>query len=397
MNKKNFKLQHLTTILTFKQFFIICLFFCASCKESKKINDDIVDIIEINVDNTLDLSFQELFTDNKPISLEFTEESMIGGINQLYIYDHRLYVLDTQGAKGVLVFDESGKFIKKIGQNGNGPGEYLQPNYFQIDSINKEIEILSYLKISYYTLNGEFLRDLNIDIEAMQYYKTNNNYYFPLMGSKEYNLIQTDHKGKQKNQYIKAEYDMIMRSEPLCFVQNSNIMLMYRPFLSYKLYEITDDDAIPARVVDFGKYNFVKEKYDALTTMEQMKFNSCKTNVNQAIIFRYVENKTFIHIVYNVSSTYFYYIFNKETGNSLNFKRSSLVQEYETDGSPLWLVYYDDNYFYYVIESYRFKSTKQIKDFLMKLGLNENSIDSIIFKPSNPIILRTKYNLLNEI
>lgn len=57
-------------------------------------------------------------------------------------------------SKSVYLFSNEGKFIKRIGKQGNGPSEYIHPFSISIDSIQERLSVidLSSQKILFYHL-----------------------------------------------------------------------------------------------------------------------------------------------------------------------------------------------------------------------------------------------------
>jgi hypothetical protein len=62
------------------------------------------------------------------------EDCMIGMIHELQVFDGCIYILDRAITKSLFVFDMEGRFIKKIGCFGNGPGEFIQPVDITLDT-----------------------------------------------------------------------------------------------------------------------------------------------------------------------------------------------------------------------------------------------------------------------
>ena len=74
------------------------------------------------------------------IVLEDTDESLLGKVDKLEVCDNNLYVLEK--GRGLFLFNKQGKFIKMIGRQGKGPGEYIDPDDISIDRENKKIYVL---------------------------------------------------------------------------------------------------------------------------------------------------------------------------------------------------------------------------------------------------------------
>jgi hypothetical protein len=80
-----------------------------------------------------------------------------------------IYALDFK-AKHVKVYSENGEFIRKIGKPGEGPGEFTIPGYFGINP-NNELFVGEIVKISFFTLEGEFIRSQNVSTQGLIYLK----------------------------------------------------------------------------------------------------------------------------------------------------------------------------------------------------------------------------------
>ena len=107
---------------------------------------------------------------------EGKEEYMFSGLRQLAIDDRgHIFALDMR-AKHVKVFTRSGEYLKTIGKEGQGPGEFHLPAIERITSDNK-LMVLEMMKISYFTLEGEFIRSQNTSAQGvalLEYDKFNN-------------------------------------------------------------------------------------------------------------------------------------------------------------------------------------------------------------------------------
>src|SRR5690554_574638 len=123
MNSVNNYLRHILIIAIIG----ICMFH--SCleinKRERKEDSRICANIDIGKLHTFDI---ELFTDLvRFIPLETKNESLIVSISKLYIEDDFIIVFDRQN-KNILLFNKNGSFIRKIGEKGNGPLQYLEFN-----------------------------------------------------------------------------------------------------------------------------------------------------------------------------------------------------------------------------------------------------------------------------
>ena len=138
---------------------IIVLVLVASCKSESNTN--------IRNDNIETISFYKNYQEKLPFSafvdtieiipLETTEENLIGEITRVIFDDDTYYVRSTNGMQNakLFAFNDTGKYLKKIGKKGNGPGEYILFKDFSIDS-NHNIIIADAQRILVYDKDGTF-------------------------------------------------------------------------------------------------------------------------------------------------------------------------------------------------------------------------------------------------
>ena len=70
----------------------------------------------------------------RDLPLELTDSSLIGSIDKIICLNDKFYIYDQSFHKGVLTFDKNGRFLQVLHPLGQGPGEYLYPVDFDIDS-----------------------------------------------------------------------------------------------------------------------------------------------------------------------------------------------------------------------------------------------------------------------
>ncbi|WP_019541463.1 6-bladed beta-propeller [Proteiniphilum acetatigenes] len=145
-------------------FIVFCLFLNV-CHRKIIINEgkiiksgemEIIKLMDAPTNTSIDIS---PFLDTiKYVKLELTEESIIGYIQKLTVYEDRIYILDTQTSP-LFVFNINGEYLFKISNVGQGPKEYSQLDFFDIDFKNKQIvltDLMGYW-IMKYDLDGHFI------------------------------------------------------------------------------------------------------------------------------------------------------------------------------------------------------------------------------------------------
>ncbi len=146
---------------------IITLFtLLAACKGNKQSNDDLV-IVDISKSYPeKELILQDLM-DVEYIPLETTDELITQGLVQDVGKEYLL--LKNRNSDGdIFIFDrKTGRGIRKINRQGQGPEEYTRINDLVLDESNGEIFVKSQgNKIVVYDLYGTFKRALNLGREV---------------------------------------------------------------------------------------------------------------------------------------------------------------------------------------------------------------------------------------
>lgn len=199
---------------------------------------------------------------------ETTKESLISKIFRIWDYKSHIYILDNRNR--ILVFNSSGKYLWKLTNQGNGPGEYTRLMDFAIDQIHDQILLLDYGKILRYDLNGNYIDCIRI----------NEGYEISTNGKYAY-IKSFDEENGTANSYSLKIIDLetlavtddlpaINNCAPSC---NSNMqtltfsngkVLLSRKFDS-KIYALSNKNVSTVFDIDWGECafpNITDKKYD---------------------------------------------------------------------------------------------------------------------------------------
>jgi hypothetical protein len=103
------------------------------------------------------------------IPLETNSNCMIEKIQHITFSEDFMFIADYTK---ILQFDRKGKFLRQIGANGRGPGEYLGITGFCIDPKNKKIfvnECGDGCEILEYDFSGSFIKSFNQPWRSYQF------------------------------------------------------------------------------------------------------------------------------------------------------------------------------------------------------------------------------------
>jgi hypothetical protein len=113
-------------------------------------------VIDVAVHQNEPAKLSEIGDEVRKIALETSDDCLIGGIQQVLHGGDRIFVLDHAGPR-IHVFDADGKFLRQVGNNGRGPGEYLYVSCITADTEYKHLYVASGSKIIRYDFEGNFI------------------------------------------------------------------------------------------------------------------------------------------------------------------------------------------------------------------------------------------------
>ena len=316
-------------ILNFTNFILITIFSCCffGCKKNSHLNhipenhigneEYVISIIPPKDFNQFDLT--PYLDSVKYVVLELTDESLIGSIDKIVIYEERIYILDTK-THSLFVFDMDGAYIHKIARVGQGPGDYTQIDFFDIDIKKKQIvltDLMSYW-VMRYDLDGKFLFKQKIPVwcygvsilpnSGIVLYADFRNNSEKL--AQEYNLIYLDSTMNYKKAYFPYNSkDFNQEIKPPASIGGQFFAL--DEFLNFTfpggntVYQITEDSLINRYQFNFGNdilpienptnpsqfTEQLRRKYNGFLTSvmenEEVLFFTMQTNIDLPLRFGY--------------------------------------------------------------------------------------------------------------
>lgn len=372
---------------------VIC-FLEGCCPEKKKYisNREIKEII-INPENTEDyLDISEILSDSIDIiPLEVTEDCLISEIVKLEFYKNKIFISDRANAK-IFIFDAEGKFLRFLGRQGGGPGEYSYIGDFSFKGDSVIIQDLSRKKYIVYDLYSDGYREILYEPHHLEVVVFDNiaylisNYEQSKYGA--FNLAKFD---LDKSEIVSVEIPFekrgldksgyaLKRYASKC---GNNAMLIYP--LNDTIYTLNRDEAYPSYVIRFTSrslpdnldvdrnmlYRFVhKNRY--LKGWEYMQ------NSNDFLLGYYIDGDSFRYFVYNKNDS------NIRVGNQLIVKSLGGIWIHEfctKDNNELVFFQYADilsSNWNYVREKSENTHYKKKLDSII-LNMNEDS-NPVVFK-----------------
>lgn len=245
-----------------------------SCKTRSTSAESPVQAI-INISDAKTMNYQPLLDSINYVPLETTDLSLIGNIGKIYVTPSNILIFDSKQT-AILLFDKEGKFIRKIGQKGRGPEEYL---FFNEIVFERKTEIIyaheRYLnKIFKYNLKGELLEQIPSKFEFNSFCKAPQGYWlyscFKENNPKGYNLMLVDEKMQNMTAgFFPQNPAFVNTTFNSTFSRDYSGTSYFVYPTSNIIYKLNTEQPVPYFQIDFGAKNLPYEKIKKLSSSKE--------------------------------------------------------------------------------------------------------------------------------
>ena len=356
-------------------------FLSLSCvSKLKKEDTQKAEIIKVYETRIPELQSSKLLNSIEYIPLETREECLIGKIDKMQCFNNAIYILDTNSAKKIFVFELSGKYKFSINNYGRGPGEYSNIIDFSIDENNGHVFVLDFpYKISEYDEKGVYIKkhqlpNTNKDITRFGYNR--NNFY-----------LYTNRLNRNVNPYsiLRVDKNMIVNGNYLKFEMScdhvfdfKNIIYSYKGNIEFfdvfegKIYENINDKMELKYIFDFdGRYMPIEMLCKHSVFMEKYKDYSIMQNI-------LVEGDSVLYYLILDEYKYKHGLYNKIT------RKNVLIEKVVTDKDILRIpeCFYNKYFYSYLEPITIIDNSNHFHGLDKKLGIDVND---------NPILIKYKF------
>jgi hypothetical protein len=212
-----------------------------------------------NIANRSNMGLKEITDYIDYIKLEFKPECALGKILKLVATEKYFFVCDV---RGVYQFLRSGKFVRRIGNRGRGPGEYPSIKDISADENSQRFYILAnYLKqIMIYDFDGNYLGTIPYKEDSIEKFDIIDTGMFALQTHPLATTLLTtsiiDGKGASILKFYNRLYhnvNEISIKAPI-ITYRYNYKLFLKDGRNDTVYNITSKGVIPYFVYNLGKY-----------------------------------------------------------------------------------------------------------------------------------------------
>ncbi len=239
-----------------KAFLIATLLLCSSygsSQESKPIRKTVMagknTIKESDFGKSYD--FYDVIKDIEFVPLELTDESIVGSVSKIKFYKNFILFLDEQ-TNSIFIFDDKGKYIKKIARVGQGPGEYISINDFCVHPQTGMITIATssrkYITYSFDLKEFKEYTDVPYAVGIEQF---NNGSYAIASTEKEANLYILDANMKIVHKGLANPFPRLSVLGKSLSKFGDTILCRLPTYYNDTIYQITPNSFRPWRVPDF--------------------------------------------------------------------------------------------------------------------------------------------------
>jgi hypothetical protein len=167
-------MRHITII-----FIAIVLIQVCACNSEKKSDLTGFKQIYVDIDKTERINVADYFKYSSFIVLETTNDNLIAHIDKVQILDSKIYVMDCK-QHSIYIFDNKGKYLRKIYRRGGGPEEYIYITDFNVDATTGNIWVYDGQsgRMLNYTSEGQFLNKQEIPLGLSFISLKNNRWMF---------------------------------------------------------------------------------------------------------------------------------------------------------------------------------------------------------------------------
>jgi hypothetical protein len=342
------------------------------------------------------------------VPLECNEQCIIGTVNQIISTGDGYLILDSYNSKSIYLFDLGGKFVRKYGTPGRGPGEYLAPGYISYDYSKDVVSVYDeeQRKIIQYHLDGNLYEETKINLYCP---------FFASLNDEKYVFFADYHTNKKYNSkdslynvFISdSEYKVIQKGLPFSDKTRPNIpMGSSFGFSSFNndsvfltipydntVYNITNNSIWSNYKLDFGKSNipdsFFNEFLENPDENAQAANNFLKENGYQYITYG-IDTRDYLFLYTHLKSMLIY--FSKKDKETYVYKYPPINDvDYLSYSTNMGTNGYDfiGITYPYIIQKAMTK-VNESKSSVSSLSKNVESFVDSIEENDNPIIVLTK-------
>jgi hypothetical protein len=382
---------------------VMAIFLIASFSCSKQPASELK-IINVLESEEGELSISEIADDITYLPL--ANDSLLAYIMKVVYSDGEYFVKDNKST--FLRFDENGDFVNKIGNRGNGPGEYRFVSDFVIHPDTRDIFITGGKQdqIMVYSPEGSFIRSFDLTKQSVSSIGINGDnifaFYFYSPEHDTVNMQLLDFNGAVLNDFQnKYEFErgraMIMFTGE-CLMYEFENRLHFKEIFSDTVFYMDGQKLLPEIILNSGNIRFTPEvrskiiselSADPRATSESMVKTLTQNNL--------FETGNYLFYIYGYDKKVRTLIYNKSTGSQVEIdEQAGIINDWDGGPNIHLKMRKDDSTVFSWIDAYELKTyvaTEAFKNSTPKYPEKKKELEQLansLNENDNPVLMLVK-------
>lgn len=192
-----------------KYYFSILIFLIFSCAEKSDERNDFLKI-NLNLDNSDERNLSEKFEDIRYVLLDYSDSLPL--VNPYIVkFSATKILVSDRVLDNILIFDNEGNYLNGILSTGEGPGEFIQIEDFQLIDDFIFVQDNRLRKILKFTLEGDFVEESKNLIPSSNTYLTDEfelHFMNNFLHEDGFNFIRKEKESEDKDVYLKIPKEL---------------------------------------------------------------------------------------------------------------------------------------------------------------------------------------------
>lgn len=303
---------------------IILLLYSTSCIKNDKAENDTYSQYKVekrvyDISKSILLENKDAIQIKKIIKLSVDSKVPLGCVDKLIIAEDRVFILDRTFSRYLFIYDSNGILLAKIGDKGQGPGEYFDgPKDFYIDDKNKQITVFESQSkmINTYDWNGNIINNRRLaNSWPYSFAKKDSFYYFAYKTiDKNSYLLQVE----DENENVYEKYKKLNKKRDVvkdnCFYVTAQQVYFVEDY-NNDVVVLKDGNIHKFLSFDFGENSISKDFLSEHKGKEFIK--NALSNHKATNIANIVETNNLFSFQFSFQKMLYQVIQSKENGNYL--------------------------------------------------------------------------------
>jgi hypothetical protein len=290
---------------------LVLLAHLISCKNY--IDIEPVHLISVDINKSESLDISETADIVNIVNLELTDNSLIREISKIFLTDQFILIVDLIKSE-IFVFNKSnGKFIRNIGQKGQGPGEHIMFNDVFFEKSSQLIYAHERIKrnMMIYNLSGDVINELPCKYWFRGFCKNKDGFWvyscYPEENPEGYALMLLNDNLTERIEGFFPQKSFFQAVNGSRFINDINDIFYFTYPFSNVIYQLNEGKPQPYFQIDFGSKTLPYSKIHKMS--DPVEYTDLTYNND------YLGDIVNPHIINNK----FYFSFSQTTGGSVRY------------------------------------------------------------------------------